>query len=134
MGRPVVILADTHVAIWSLADPERLSAAARAAMAEAETDGQLAVSAATFFELGILRRKKRIAFNGGLGSFLGSIEARFTVIPISAAACVRLSELPQGFPGDPFDQMIAATAVAEGIPLVTADREIRSANVCETIW
>jgi PIN domain nuclease of toxin-antitoxin system len=42
--------------------------------------------------------------------------------------------LPEGFPKDPADRLIAATAMAEGAALVTADERIRQAKVVQTIW
>jgi PIN domain nuclease of toxin-antitoxin system len=42
--------------------------------------------------------------------------------------------LPAGYPKDPADRVIGATALVEGMRLVTADREIRRAKVVRTIW
>ena len=41
--------------------------------------------------------------------------------------------LPAGFPKDPADRLIAATAIVEGVPLVTADERIRQAKVVQAI-
>ena len=43
-------------------------------------------------------------------------------------------ELPANFPKDPVDRLIAATALIEDIPLITADREIRKSGAVPTIW
>lgn len=42
--------------------------------------------------------------------------------------------LPPGFPSDPFDRLIAATAMVEKAALVTSDRRIQRSGVVETIW
>ncbi len=65
---------------------------------------------------------------------LVDIESKFVVFPIASRACIRLAELPDVYPRDPVDQMIGVTALAEGIPLVTADERIRKAKAFETIW
>jgi PIN domain nuclease of toxin-antitoxin system len=65
---------------------------------------------------------------------LEDVEERFVVLPISARACARTLTLPAGYPKDPADRVIGATALAEGISLVTANREIRRAKVVRTIW
>jgi len=42
--------------------------------------------------------------------------------------------LPGQFPKDPADRLIAATAMVEGIALVTADLRIRRSKAVETVW
>jgi PIN domain nuclease of toxin-antitoxin system len=44
------------------------------------------------------------------------------------------ARLPASFPKDPADRVITATAMLEGIPLVTADQRIRDAGIVEIIW
>lgn len=44
------------------------------------------------------------------------------------------AHLPPGFPGDPFDRVIAATAIVERVPVVTSDTRIRKSKVVRTIW
>ena len=69
-----------------------------------------------------------------LEDFLRVVEERFVVLPISARACARMLSLPADYPKDPADRVIGATALVEGLSLVTADREIRRAKVVRTIW
>jgi PIN domain nuclease of toxin-antitoxin system len=52
----------------------------------------------------------------------------------AAGFCVRSVELPEAYPKDPADRLIAGTALVEGLSLVTADREIRRSQVVRTIW
>jgi len=126
---------DTHIVVWSLTDFERLSATARAAIAQARHERSLlAISAVTLVELSILARKRRIETGDNLAAYLTDVEATFVVLPIIASVCLQLSNLPTSYPRDPVDQVIGATALAEGIPLVTADEKIRKAKAFETIW
>ena len=46
---------------------------------------------------------------------------------------VRALELPAAYPKDPTDRIIGATALIEGMPLLTADREIRRSRALHTI-
>jgi PIN domain nuclease of toxin-antitoxin system len=62
------------------------------------------------------------------------VEARFVVFPISGRVCFRGFGLPSTYPGDPADRIIGATALVEGIPLLTADRGIRRSKALQTIW
>ena len=88
----------------------------------------------SLLELTMLAEKKRIALSISLESFLSEMETRFVVLPITARACVRALSLPSDYPKDPADRIIGATALVEGLPLITADREIRWAGVVRTIW
>lgn len=65
-----------------------------------------------------------------LESFLGEDEAQFRVLPISDRDCTQAAQLPATYPKDPADRIIGATALAEGIALITADLAIgRSYNL-----
>jgi PIN domain nuclease of toxin-antitoxin system len=130
-----VILLDTHVVVWLAFDQAQLSKKARAAINDAREHGDgLAISDITLLELTTLSSKGRIRLNISLESFLGEIEARFAVLPISGRACVRALELPERYPKDPADRIIGATALVEGMSLLTADREIRQSRALHTIW
>jgi PIN domain nuclease of toxin-antitoxin system len=135
MGRAQVILVDTHVVVWLAFDETRLSKKAKAAIENArQNDDGLAISDITLLELATLASKGRIRLDITLESFLREVEARFVVLPISARACVRALQLPEGYPNDPADRIIGATALAEGLFLLTADREIRRSRALRTIW
>ena len=130
-----MILVDTHVVVWLAGDPGRLSKNARAAIDNARKSGEgLAVSDVTLWELATAASKGRICLDVSLESFLAEVEARFTVLPITGRACVRALALPATYPKDPADRVIAATALVEGLPLLTADREIRRSRALRTIW
>jgi len=130
-----VILVDTHVVVWLAFDQDQLSKKARAAIDDARKNGDgLAISDITLLELATLASKSRIQLDISLESFLQEVEARFIVLPISGRACVRAIGLPATYPKDPADRIIGATALVEGLPLLTADREILRSKVIRTIW
>jgi PIN domain nuclease of toxin-antitoxin system len=135
MGRTQVILLDTHVVVWLAFDQSQLSRNAKAAINDARQNGDgLAISDITLLELTTLSRKARIRLDISLESFLREVEARFIVLPISGRACVRALALPATYPKDPADRIIGATAIVEGMSLLTADREIRRSRALRTIW
>lgn len=130
-----MILVDTHVVVWLAFDQTQISSKARAAIAEARDlrDG-LAISDVTLLEVGTLASKGRIHLGGSLESFLQEVESRFVVLPITGRACARAVGFPPTFPKDPVDRVIVATALVEGLSLITADREIRRSKLVLTIW
>lgn len=130
-----MILVDTHVVVWLAFDQTQISTRARAAIGEARKNADgLAICDITLLELATLASKGRIRLDVGLESFLQEVESRFVVLPISGGACVRAMALPASYPKDPADRMIGATALVEGLALLTADRAIRRARAVQTIW
>jgi PIN domain nuclease of toxin-antitoxin system len=130
-----LILADTHIVVWLAFDQAKLSRTARTAIdrARKSSDG-LAISAITLLELAALVSKNRIRLGISLESFLQEVETRFAVLPISSRACARTTTLPATYPKDPADRIMGATALVEGLALLTADREIRRSKAVQTIW
>ena len=135
MGKSSLILLDTHALLWLLSDPQRLSPAARKAIAGAREGGdELAIADITFLEIATLSKKGRVGIEMDFASLFRAIETRFSVKPITGRACVKILELPPTYPKDPADRIIGAIALVEGIPLITADARIRRSKAVATIW
>ena len=130
-----MILVDTHVVVWLAFDQDQISRKARSAIDDARKNADgLAISDITLLELATLARKGRIRLDISLESFLEEVEARFVVLPISGRACARALGFPETYPKDPADRIIGATALVEGLSLLTADREIHRSRTVQTIW
>lgn len=130
-----MILLDTHVIVWLAGEPSQISSKARSAIQEARASGAgLAICDITLLELAMLARRNRFRVDTSLEQFLEELESRFRVLPITAKACVRAAALPASYPNDPADRIIGATAIVEGLPLITADRAIRQSRAVRTIW
>jgi PIN domain nuclease of toxin-antitoxin system len=69
-------------------------------------------------------------------AWLGALVDRsgVTVKEITPSIAALATHFPDNFPADPADRLIAATARAEGLPLVSRDARIRASAVVETIW
>lgn len=130
-----MILLDTHVVVWLAFDQNKLSRRARTAIDNArQTAAALAISDITLLELASLAEKGRVNLDLSVESFLQEVESRFVVLPMNARVCARAVSLPQAYPKDPADRIIGATALVEGLSLLTADREIRKSKAVRTIW
>jgi PIN domain nuclease of toxin-antitoxin system len=129
-----VILLDTHILIWLALDPAHLSPLAVLAIQNARSNGGLAISDLSLFELAYLIVRGRIQITGPMESFLHEIEARFSVKHVTARIAAIAAQLPEAYPRDPIDRLIGATSIAEGTRLVTADERIRNSGDVQTIW
>jgi PIN domain nuclease of toxin-antitoxin system len=128
-----MIVLDTHAWLWWLAEPARLSSAARRAIDEAETIG---VSTLSAWELTMLVIRRRISLDRDVAAWVGQAlaPARVTALPPTAEIAVAAGRLDGGFPGDPADRFIYATARSARARLVTRDEAIRRFDARETIW
>lgn len=125
---------DTCVVIWLAADPSELSVTATEAIRAARKSGGVAISCMTLFELAWLIERKHIAVAMSAEAFLAMIEARFHVLPLTAAVSRLAAGLPEEYPSDPFDRLIGATALDRGVALITRDKGIRRSKAVPVLW
>ena len=129
-----MILLDSHVALWLALEPQKISPIAAREIQLARLAGGMAISAITLAELATSYSKRRFTLTVPLDVFLDETESRFAILPITARIAARSVTFPASFPRDPADRIITATALVDGLPLVSADRAIRRARLVRTIW
>ena len=112
-------LLDTHALLWALSEPDSLSTAARKAIAD--PSNLIVVSSALLWECAI---KASIGKLDLPDDFFDAIpEAGYEVMPIRIAHLNIYRTLPL-YHRDPFDRMLVAQAMAEGLTLISRDAEI----------
>ena len=122
-------LLDTSTLLWALGEPERLSSTARR-LVEA---GDNVVSVACYWEVVIKSQKGLLSIADLPTWWRRATELTAArVLPIRASHVTALAALPTRHK-DPFDRILIAQAIAEGLELVTNDEPIRAYSV-RTTW
>jgi len=131
-----VILLDTHVLVWLVAQPERLSRRAASAIRRARASDGLAIADITLWELAFLFTRGVLRTHGTIEGTLQSFVGRSGVVvrPITAEIAALATQFPDDYPKDSVDRLIGATARAASLALVTRDESIRSSLLLKTIW
>jgi len=131
-----VILLDTHALVWWAADAARLSARAKRAIGAAEREGHVAASAISLFEIATAIRRGRLVLEAPPEQWLTDLRLlpELRIEPVSAEIAEIAGSFDEKFSGDPADRIIAATAVALGLQLVTADARLRRAPQVQAVW
>jgi len=109
--------------LWWLAD-EGLNVSAREAIADPAN--LVAVSAASAWEISIKKALGKLAAPDDLEQQVQ--EGGFVTLPISPAHAVAAGRLPRHHE-DPFDRMLIAQAIAEGLAIVTRDKRFDAYGV-----
>jgi PIN domain nuclease of toxin-antitoxin system len=128
-----VIVLDTHVWIWWISAPRKLSLRARRAIDEAR---ELAVSAISLWEVAMLVAKSRLELDRDVGLWMRQALAapRVSLASLSPEIAARSTKLGRDFHGDPADRLIVATALELNAALVTKDDRLRSFERVVTVW
>ena len=120
-----MILLDTHAAVWFAVD-KRLGRQSQKLADRALVEDRLAMSAFSFWELGMLIAKGRLRGIKSAGEFRAKLlGVGINELPLTGEIAVSAADL-DGLHGDPADRIIAATAIAHDATLVTADGNLLS--------
>ena len=124
MNNPIVL--DTHVLLWSLLQPEDLPEDIRQRITVAQENSQLLVCSISWWEIAMLKSKRRINIYEPIRDFLESITNidGLSVKDISTEVAAESVQLMDDFHGDPADRIIVATAKCHGATLLTRDQKI----------
>lgn len=116
------LLIDTHILLWALGNPGRLSANLRDELSDPAND--ILFSTASIWEIAIKASLRKADFTARPEIVAREALARgFTELPIGWRAAARVADLPH-LHRDPFDRILVAQAIAEPVHLLTADRKM----------
>lgn len=128
------LLLDTHIWVWRLFAPERLSPMAESAISD--RSAELYLSPISTWETLVLARKGRLDLRPSPSEWVLDALRRSAVlaIPLSHSIALRSEQLEGFGSDDPADRFLVATAIEHELVLVTADRAMQTYRRVETLW
>lgn len=127
------LLLDTNVFLWALAEPKKLSTKARNAISKLENS--VYVSPVTAYELSYKHHQGKLPSGAAVVASFGRQVAHLyaTELTVSAPHALAAGQLEWEHK-DPFDRILAAQAMVEGLTLVTADQDLQAFAPVTTLW
>ncbi len=129
------VVADTHALLWMLSGTLRERSPSGADAIEQALDAKtLHVSIGSFLDLRYLVDSGRLA-EQVLDDARSIVDGdAFTVVPLDLRVLDKMAAIPREKVPDPFDRIIAATALTLDLPLVSADEDIQGAIGERAVW
>ena len=133
------VVADSHVLVFYLLKPAKLSERALEALLDAENSDGIVASVASIGDLWYASHKQgpKSLVPGAYQDIRRTLlvpATNFEVAPVLDTTMEHFDAVPLAALSDPFDRFILATAAQLRLPLVTADREITASKAVEVIW
>lgn len=118
------LLLDTHVLLWALIEPTRLTSSARSVLEDPQHE--VLFSAASIWEIAIKHALGRADFQVAPDAILhAALESGFAELPVRSAAALRVAQLAP-LHRDPFDRLLIAQAMTEPAIFYTADETLQA--------
>ena len=125
-------LVDTHSFLWALLHDHRLTPTAKRALTS--SDNELYFSLVSLWEIAIKIKTGKLNSLGSSVSYIRDEMKAYglKLLPIQYEHILQLEMLPR-FHGDPFDRLLIAQALHEGLPILTDDPKFGQYGV-QVIW
>jgi PIN domain nuclease of toxin-antitoxin system len=131
-----MIVIDTHIWLWWLSNPEKLSKLASEHIDNEIKNGQIIISTISTWEMAMLIAKGRLKMSIGISDWIAATESlpfvKFSRVDNKIA--LQSVQLPGKLHNDPADRIIIATAITMNASVVTSDRKIIAYPVVRSIW
>ncbi len=121
-----MIVLDTHIWLWWLHDPGKLSADADRLIQQEQVSGTLVISAISVWEVAVKVQSGKLAIPMDINRWyeLARSYPSTVIEPLSPVDAIASTQLPGDFHKDPADRIIVALARRLSVPLLTCDRKI----------
>jgi PIN domain nuclease of toxin-antitoxin system len=128
------LLLDTHIWLWQLLEPDRLSK--RASSAIENPEAEIHLSPLSVWETLVLESKGRVQLEpDGPAWVRKALETSpLLIAELTHEVAIRSRELPGFEVRDPVDRFLVATCLVRGMTLVTRDVPMRKYRPLQTVW
>ena len=117
-------LLDTHVFVWAVFEPDKLSRRARQAIED--PDNTIYVSAATYWEISLKYALGKLVLTNVVPDALPDISGQmgFEMMDVDADTASTFYKLPRTAHKDPFDRLVVWQAINKNLTLITKDKGV----------
>ena len=131
----MLTICDTHILIFWQDDPKRLSIKAKQAIEQSLKNKTLACADISLWEIAMLIKHGRLRGDVSAQQYIEDIilTMSLTILPITPQISA-LSQQDIFLHKDPADRLIASTAIAHNISLITADSKLQTIESLDIIW
>ena len=131
-----MVVLDTHVWLWWLHDPSKLSGSALSLIEMMQNKNSLLISAISVWEVAVKVQLGKLTIPMDIHSWFEMAKQYpgFTFEPLTPQDAIASTQLPGDFHKDPADRIIISLARRHGIPLITCDRKILDYPHVDTVW
>lgn len=129
-------LIDTHVLVWWINEPRKLSNKAKKIIEENIKKGEIFISSISVWEIFLLVKKGKLTLAMDPQSWVSAIESLPFVhfVPLDNNILAKSVFLNRDFHQDPVDRMIVATAMINGATIITSDEKILDYPHVQSVW
>ncbi|MBI2029156.1 type II toxin-antitoxin system VapC family toxin [Candidatus Gottesmanbacteria bacterium] len=132
-----MILLDTHVLIWYVNSPDKLSEkSSKKINLEIKNKNDILISSITVWEIYMLVKKGRLKLSLDVDTWIEKVEklSFLQFVPVNNKIAAKSVILPGSFHKDPADRIIVSTALQNGATLITSDRRILKYSPLQSLW